>query len=863
LHDLNNYIIGPDGELMTRPPLLRAGTTIHPAQIYHLNITGGESTSDDWGLLVGDNGSGGSYFRFDDTSINQLTDVDSSATLTPYPNIKSFVYKDIFYVFGDGVSNQFTSIENVVRADVFDEKDFQAAGIDAPVGGPTVAPAAGGSLPDATYKCVVTFYNHRTGAESAPSPLATVTTLAPNSQIAWSAIPVASGAGTGAAQVDYRRLWRTLPNQVNEYYLVGTLIDNTTTVFADNVAVESMGSRVSLQSRAAFACLGSGTMWRERMWSPGVLASSSIGKDQTAMVYSQIGLIEDFMSDGFIVVGANDVSPLVTSEACDDFLLVFKKLSVWRVSGTGPSNFRIDRLRSPAGIADTYAVASGPPGTFFLGSDGYFYFTDGGSVTNISQQLGKLDLHVGLGSTDGPVATQVQSVLWPSRNWFMTVVYAQAPACSGTVHGIIGDGTGPASGAVGANGWAVLCSDDDEVKYEVQANGSGVWSIPNVACGTYNLIIRDDAGTAYRLANSAAVVTNGVNTDTGTRTLNTAGVAPTCPGGAAPTAAGSISTIYVYDYVKHAWSYWNFDQTTPTKPRPRCLIIGYNSVGLSSRLYAGGQTDDAAFVNYFDDDLFLSANNATDIATEVGGDLTDTYVAPARSIRTKDFDAKDFGGVAGDGFIITQVLVRIAWPTSIEDSNSPDSNWPLNLEFNLYGNVNLNTTVPALIAGPSSIAWSTEDRANDQWHAVGLSSQQQSVTSIGLEIVSAEGDAPRRHSITGIAFEVVFTNRNYIQAGQSLTSNITSTISGTVTGGAGGTVYLCPADPDVPSTSTVADGSGNYSFSGLVAGTYTIIGTNSGNTSSGVHIIEVELGVNVVENFILDIPSGSTGCPVA
>ncbi len=100
------------------------------------------------------------------------------------------------------------------------------------------------------------------------------------------------------------------------------------------------------------------------------------------------------------------------------------------------------------------------------------------------------------------------------------------------------------------------------IKYEVQADVNGVWTIANVTCGTYNLIIRDNLGTAYRLAASAAVVTNGVLTNTGTRTLNTLGVAPTCSG---TLSIASYPYMLVCDYSKGLsyqtvrWSKWFFN----------------------------------------------------------------------------------------------------------------------------------------------------------------------------------------------------------------------------------------------------------------------------------------------------------------
>jgi hypothetical protein len=145
------------------------------------------------------------------------------------------------------------------------------------------------------------------------------------------------------------------------------------------------------------------------------------------------------------------------------------------------------------------------------------------------------------------------------------------------VTGIIGDGTGPASGAVGAFGWAVLCSGDNTIKYEVQADVNGAWTINNVACGTYNLIIRDDLGTAYRLVVDAAIVTDGVITNTGTKALNTLGTAPVC-GGTIPSGA-HYPYILACDYSKGLsyqtvrWSPWLFSNNDGVANDPVWLAM--------------------------------------------------------------------------------------------------------------------------------------------------------------------------------------------------------------------------------------------------------------------------------------------------
>jgi hypothetical protein len=101
-----------------------------------------------------------------------------------------------------------------------------------------------------------------------------------------------------------------------------------------------------------------------------------------------------------------------------------------------------------------------------------------------------------------------------------------------------------------------------------------------------------------------------------------------------------------------------------------------------------------------------------------------------------------------------------------------------------------------------------------------------------------------------------------------LNDNIVTSISGTVTGGAGGTAYLCPSDPAQESFSAEIDGGGGYKFGGTLfepttiePGTYTVYVTDAGNTSSNSAEVTASLGDVLVQDFAT-LPDGPvSGCP--
>jgi hypothetical protein len=86
------------------------------------------------------------------------------------------------------------------------------------------------------------------------------------------------------------------------------------------------------------------------------------------------------------------------------------------------------------------------------------------------------------------------------------------------------------------------------------------------------------------------VVVSGEDTAVGSVGLNEEGEAPGCEEVPADPI-GSTAILYVYDYSKGSWSYWNFSGTT-TKPRPRWLNLGYSELDRAPKMYVAGQTDD-------------------------------------------------------------------------------------------------------------------------------------------------------------------------------------------------------------------------------------------------------------------------------
>ena len=86
-----------------------------------------------------------------------------------------------------------------------------------------------------------------------------VTIVTTAKQVNLTAIP------TGSAGTINRKIYRTVAGDTGDYKLVGTITDNTTTIYTDNIADASLG---------AVAPIAGTLMWAERFTDPQVIANA-------------------------------------------------------------------------------------------------------------------------------------------------------------------------------------------------------------------------------------------------------------------------------------------------------------------------------------------------------------------------------------------------------------------------------------------------------------------------------------------------------------------------------------------------------------------------------------------------------------
>lgn len=309
----------------------------------------------------------------------------------------TFQYKNIAYGIREGVG--------LVRCD---GTTLGAAGIDAPTGAPTISDGAAGSIPAASFKTVYTFYNANNGMESNPSPVSNTLSHAGSKKIDWTGITVSTNP-----QVTSRRLYRTLPDQSGEYFLVAEIANNVDTTYTgDDVLAADLGRAVSHKNGTPPSGLLFGCVWKER-------AFTSDGVD---LFHSEDGLVEAYDPEAVIPVFPDDGHDLRAVCAYGDRLVVGKTNKIHYLVGSDPSNFQLLTLSDRHGCVSHHSMQVAEGLIFWLGIDNV-YRSDGNNVIGIAN----VKLRTIIDNLDASVAQDAFATVYPALSWYVLVIpgYAQ------------------------------------------------------------------------------------------------------------------------------------------------------------------------------------------------------------------------------------------------------------------------------------------------------------------------------------------------------------------------------------------------------------------------------------------------------
>ncbi len=343
----------------------------------------------DWTLLTG------GATKLGKLDGNSITDLGTSITIPSSTNPWCwFQYKDFAYAMREDTTT-------MIRADA---TSYNTAGIAAPATAPTIAQGAAGNLTAANYYAVYTYYNDATGIESNPSPASSVLALAGSKMVDWSAVTISTNAF-----VTSRRLYRTLPGQVGEYFYVGTIADNFTTTYSnENVIIADMGRAVSYDNGLPPNQLRVGAIWKERLFAT----------DGTDLYYSEYLLPECFGEESILSVYPDDGHQIRAVHAYGDRLIIGKTNKIHYLVGADANSFNILTLSDRHGCMSHFSMQSTEGLLFWYGSGNNFYRSDGNNVVEIST----IKLRDTLDLVPDSMAHKVVSAVFPSLSWYVAAV---------------------------------------------------------------------------------------------------------------------------------------------------------------------------------------------------------------------------------------------------------------------------------------------------------------------------------------------------------------------------------------------------------------------------------------------------------
>lgn len=314
-----------------------------------------KTSAGDWTMLVG------GATKLGKLDGDTISDLPSSLSIpSQSTQWQWFQYKDYAYTFREGQTD-------LLRADA---TSWYTAGMAAPSVPPVIADGGSGNLTAANYYGVFTFYNEDTGIESNPSPASLVLALGASKMIDWSSVQVSSNPF-----VQSRRLYRTLPNQVGEYFYVGTIADNFSTTYADeNVIIADMGRAVSFDNGLPPTRIKTGCIWRERFFA----------SDGTDLYFSEYLLPECFGDESILAIFPDDGHQIRGVYAFGDRLIIGKTNKMHYLVGADANSFNVLTLSDAHGCMSQSSMKSAEGLLFWYGTGNNFYKTDGNNVVEIS-----------------------------------------------------------------------------------------------------------------------------------------------------------------------------------------------------------------------------------------------------------------------------------------------------------------------------------------------------------------------------------------------------------------------------------------------------------------------------------------------
>jgi len=230
------------------------------------------------------------------------------------------------------------------------------------VSGLTISAAgSGGNIDLGVHKYLFSIYNSTTGAESAVATTITTKTAAANDKFTLDFTSGGWNAGTYAG-ADKIRIYRTKAGGAVYYFVAEIAIASTS--YIDNTA--DSGLVTILNSYHGYAAPSRfGFVFNDSLW----LGNQLFGESR--LVYTEAGTLADFFSDNYVDIGLGDGDELTGGIAVGDRCCVFKRRSIWGVSGVAGS-VGVRLLFPGVGCVQHATIAASDDAVYWLAEGGVY-----------------------------------------------------------------------------------------------------------------------------------------------------------------------------------------------------------------------------------------------------------------------------------------------------------------------------------------------------------------------------------------------------------------------------------------------------------------------------------------------------------
>jgi hypothetical protein len=278
----------------------------------------------------------------------------------PYDTVRPVFANDVLYVFAYGTPSgsrkyYINAGGNWTSATIGQAKPTIGVGV-----------LGGGTLAAGTYYYRATFVNSETEAESEySSPDGETVPLNSKIRVSWSAAT--------DSQSDRVRIYRYVVGVDDTYYRIVELPENTTGRYWDDdgsvsptkLYTERLKTGAAAPPPLTFAAWHKGYMWWVPESNEGTIRHSLFGEPE-------LGIATNSYS-----CGDNDASPIMAARSVGDVLLIFKRDSLWAISGDSEESFICSRIASGNGCIAPLSLCETDEALYWMGDRGVYRWYNG------------------------------------------------------------------------------------------------------------------------------------------------------------------------------------------------------------------------------------------------------------------------------------------------------------------------------------------------------------------------------------------------------------------------------------------------------------------------------------------------------